>query len=147
MDVETICKAFNSLSVKDLEKCKENIDKCIEFKNSLKIDDYVDFHSNFVEKDSTQHKKILSELEALGFNPSSEKAMTKWLTSTGENYVWSSAKGKLTVKEPINLSEYPGIYHLMNDINNQFGTKLNSCLVSYYNSGKAKTRYHSDDET
>lgn len=147
MKVEEICKSLNSMSFKELELIKMKIDECIVFKNGLSIEDFVDFQSEFVESDSAQHKSIMSELAGLDFKPTTNKAATKWLTSTGEDYVWSSSKGKLTVKEPLNISEQPGIRHLMNDINNKFGVTMNSCLVSYYKSGDSGTSYHSDDES
>ena len=90
---------------------------------------------------------MLSELESLEFQSTSDKTVTKWLTSTGEQYTWSASGGEPTVKQPIDISQYPGINQLMTYINNQFGTKLNSCLASFYKNGKSSTRYHSDDET
>ncbi len=152
MDVDTVIKSFDSFSLAELQKCKDSLLRCILNKinpsnNSISPGDFVDFHSDFISPNSVQYKKVCSELRELNFKPSSDIAATKWLTSTGEDYVWSSANGKQTVKQPVNIAEYPGILHLMHDINTKFGCHLNSCLVSYYKSGSSKTRYHCDDES
>ncbi len=151
MDVDTTVKFFDLLSFSDLSKCKELLDKAISRKRSeiqsKSPNDFVDYFENFIAKPSVQYQTICTELSKLNFKPSSDNVITKWLTATGQNYVWSSTKGSQTVKQPLNLSEYPAIMSLMLDINSRFGANLNSCLVSYYKSGKSKIRYHSDDET
>ncbi len=151
MDVDSIVKVFSTLSLSELKACSDELDKIITVKRnlttSLSPSNFVDYHSDFVANNSVQHQTVLSELSSLGFNSSSEKTATKWLTSTGEKYVWSSSNGQLTVKEPIDMAKFPAISHLMHDLNSQFGCSLNSCLASYYKSGESATRYHSDDET
>ncbi len=151
MGVDSVVKIFNTLSLSELKVCRDELDKIIKAKRnlttSLSPSDFVDYYPDFVGNNSVQHQTILSELALLGFNPTSVKTATKWLTSTGEEYVWSSSSGHLTVKEPIDMAKCPAICHLMHDINTQFGCSLNSCLASYYKSGESNTRYHSDDET
>jgi len=152
MDMDNILKVFSSLSLSQLHQCKEKVDEIIRFKrqtaSSLSVCDFVESHLDFVGKNSVSHNTILSEVESLGFKSSSDKTVTKWLTSTGRKYTWSSSGGKgVTEKDPIDINDYPGINQLMSDINAKFGTSLNSCLASYYKSGSSSTRYHSDDET
>ncbi len=151
MDMDAILKLFDTLTFSDLSKCKESLDKIFSRKQaeiqSKSPNDFVDYVEDFIDNSSFQYDAICKELTKLNFNPSSDNVVTKWLTATGQNYVWSSNKGNQTVKQPLNLSEYPAIMALMFEINNKFGTTLNSGLVSYYKSGKAKIRYHSDDET
>ncbi len=156
MDVTNVLKAFDSLSMSELVRCKIKLEQIIQIKNqpsptvtniATLPSNFIDLHSNFVDKHSVQYTYIHSDLQSLNFKPSSDNAVTKWLTATGENYVWSSSKGKLTVKQPLNIAEYPGISDLMYCINRKFGTKLNSCLASNYKSGGSRTRYHADDES
>ena len=152
MDLDSIYQILQKLSLSELKTCHKELGKIIKARKahhaSFCPGDFIESHPNFIEKDSVQYSKILSELETLDCKSADNKTVTKWLTSTGEQYVWSSTKtGQLTVKEPINISEYPGILHLMRDINDKFGTTLNSCLVSHYKNGKCCTRFHADDET
>ena len=151
MDMDSLFKVLGTLSLSQLNQCSEHLEKIIRFKRqtatSLCVSNFVESHSDFVDKTSVEHKTILSELEAIQFNSPGDKTVTKWLTSTGEQYSWSSSNGRPTVKDPIDISKYPGINGLMNNINTKFGCKLNSCLASYYKTGKSSTRYHSDDET
>ena len=146
MNVDNICEFFKTLPIEDLNKCKDALLQCILVRKKLCVNDFFTTVNDFVEEDSHQFRSIISELERLNLKATTSGCSTKWLTTTGETYVWSSAKGNLTVKQPVNMSEFPGILHLMSDINMQFKTKLNSCLVSYYVSGESTTRFHSDDE-
>ena len=147
--MDSITQVFQSLSYVELLKCKSSLDEILKEKKheclSLLPSDFVDVTPNFLEKGSVCYQAILSELESLGFK--SDKTETKWLTSTGERYVWSSHNGHETVKEPVDISKYPGISDLMRDINTKFNCNMNSCLASFYNSGCNGTRYHADDES
>ena len=109
---------------------------------------FVDIHSDFLQKDSVPYQTIMSELLSINFHkPAPKKTATTWLTTTGKQYKWFSAKGHATVKDPVDMTAFPGIHQLMKDINSRFGCKLNSCLASYYETGTNCTRYHSDDES
>ena len=151
MDLDSISQVFRSSSFSELSKVKILFDKIFEEKKrenlALLPKDFVDFHSDFLVKDSVQYQTLISELESIGFKSSSDKAETTWLTSTGQNYEWFSSNGHSTVKQPVDIGNYPGIVSLMNEINSKFECKLNSCLASSYKTGGSATRYHSDDES
>ena len=148
--MDSIYQVFQSLSYTDLLKCQTTLKNILQQKKAdclaLSTSDFVDFTPDFLVKDSVGYQSVLSELESLGFK-SSDKTETKWLTLTGEQYVWSSFSGHETIKEPVDISEYPGILALMQEINTKYNCNLNSCLASYYESGGNGTRYHSDDES
>ena len=100
MDLTSVLKAFDSFSLSELAKCKAKLEQTVQSKtlsNPAAISvptlpsDFVD--ANFVDKHSVQYTYIQSDLKSLNFKPSSDNAATKWLTATGENYVWSSSKG------------------------------------------------------
>ena len=152
MDLNSLKQVISNLSLIELNSCFKHVEKTLNAKrkiaDSLLPEDFVEVHQDFGEKDCVSHKSILAELESLQFKPSKkDKCVTKWLTSTGEGYSWSSSSGQPIVKEPIDIAKYPGINALMQDINQKFGVELNSCLASYYDSGVSATRFHADDES
>ena len=146
----SILQVLRSSSFSELIKLKTQLDDIIKEKKienlALLPSNFVDVHSDFVDKNSDNYQKIVSELQSMDFK-NSNKAETIWLTSTGEQYVWMSSSGHSTVKKPVDIGEYPGISALMDVINTKFGCKLNSCLASSYSTGSSATRYHSDDES
>ena len=109
--------------------------------------DFVDFTPDFLQKDSVLYQAIWSEVSSAGVKSPTRKTATTWLTTTGRQYEWSTANGHVTKKDPVDMSKYPAIMQLMQDINTRFGCKLNSCLLSHYKCGVSSTRYHSDDES
>ena len=144
-------KVFKSLSFSELIGCKYTLETVLKEKKqeslSMSPNDFVEFIPDFLQKASISHQAILSELQSVEFKSKAVKTATTWLTTTDEQYVWSAANGHVTVKDPVDMSKYPAIFQLMQDINSRFSTKLNSCLVSYYKCGSSATRYHSDDES
>ena len=147
MDLNSVTNVLNLFSLNELKALKASVENVMKLKrDSVKCEDFLELHSDFVQNKSVQHGTLMSELETLMARQTAVKTATKWLTSTGEEYVWSSSNGHTTTKEPIDISNYPGISELMHDINSKFGCKLNSCLASMYKSGSCATRYHNDDE-
>ena len=152
MDLNSLKQVISKLSLLELNSCFKHVEKTLNARRKtadlLLPEDYLEVHQDFVVKDSVSHESILAELESLQFKSSKrDKCVTKWLTSTGEGYSWSSSSGQPIVKEPIDITRYPGINALMQDINQKFGVDLNSCLASYYDNGVSATRYHADDES
>ena len=152
MDLDSLRKVFKSLSFSDLLSCKTSLETVLKEKKrenlSMSPNDFVDFVPDFLQKGSVSHQAILSELLSIGVKSSNIKTATTWLTTTGEQYVWSAANGRhVTVKDPVDISQFPAIFQLMKDINSRFGCNLNSCLASYYKCGASSTRYHCDDES
>ena len=147
MDVASVIKSLESFTLADLEKCKDKIaERILYIKNNVTPSTFVDFHDNFVQPGSTLYNDIIVELQSLNFNPSTDIAATIWLTSTGEDYIWFSANGNMTVKRAIDIAKFLAISQLKQIIISKYGCQINSCLVSYYKSGDSRTRYHSDDE-
>ena len=146
----SVLQVLRSSSFSELMKLKSTLDDIIKEKKlenlALLPSNYVDFHPDFLDKESSDYKKVVSELESINFKDSN-KAETVWLTSTGEQYAWMSSSGHSTVKKPVDIGGYEGISALMEAINTKFGCKLNSCLASSYSTGSSATRYHSDDES
>ena len=103
----------------------------LKIKNNAKVltaSSFVDFHDNFVQPGSTLYNDVIVELQSLNFKPTTDIAATQWLTSTGEDYTWSSANGYLTVKRAIDIAKYPAITQLKLFIMSKFGCLLNlSC--------------------
>ena len=129
----SILQVLRSSSYSELLKLRTQLNDIIKEKKLENLDlspsKFVDFHADFVDKDSDNYQKIVSELQSMDFKKS-DKAETIWLTSTGEQYVWTSSSGHSTVKKPVDIGEYPGISALMDVINTKSGSKLNSCLAS-----------------
>lgn len=147
MDLNSVTNDLNLFSLNELKALKASVENAMQLKrNSVKCEDFLELHSDFVQNNSIEYETLMSELETLMAKQTAVKTATKWLTSTGEEYVWSSSNGHTTTKEPIDIVNYPGISKLMGGINSKFGCKLNSCLASMYKSGSCATRYHNDDE-
>ena len=151
MDLDSLCKLFKSLSFSELISCKSALGEILKEKTveslSMSPKDFVDFTPDFLQKDSVLYQAILSEVSSAGVKSPNNKTATTWLTTTGRHYEWSTANGHVTKKDPVDMSKYPAIMQLMQDINTRFGCKLNSCLLSHYKCGVSSTRYHSDDES
>ena len=154
MNLDSLLELFKSFSFSELVSCKASLENVLKEKKlenlAMSPGDYIDFVPDFLQNDSLLYQSILAELqsESSGFKSKSTKTSTSWLTTTGEQYVWSAGlNGPVTVKNPVDMDKFPAISKLMNGINSQYGCKLNSCLVSYYRCGASSTRYHSDDES
>ena len=109
------------------------------------VNKFVEYFDSFVDDDSIQ--MLLSECLSMGFSKNSVKdsVQNKFVSSLTEPYCWNSAGGPV-INNPLKIDEYPTIRKVMGTINEQHGTKLNSCLVSYYRNGHVRARLHCDDE-
>ena len=153
-EVVLVSQIFQTLGLNDLLKCKDILDSIINreyVKKDLEIRskkpiDFVDYDSEFITKDSVEYARIEAEIESLKLKRCNNSPVTKWLTLTGQQYCWSSTSGHVTVKDPVDLKQYPTIHKIMLDINQKYGADLNSCLVSVYNNGSVCTTYHDDAE-
>lgn len=145
---------FSGLSLPQLLDCRDVLNKCInqvynERDNEIRsknIMDYVVYDGNFLSKDSVELNCIKSEVESLGLKCNNNNTATSWLTTTNQEYKWKTGSGKFTVKKPVNFEQYPGIKNIMADINDKYGTDLNSCLVGYMENGLSTLRPHDDNE-
>lgn len=89
----------------------------------------------------------MSELLSLGFNfkSMSDKVQNKFISSLPEPYSWPSKKGPV-INNPLELSKFPVIKRIMNQVNQRFNCDMNSVLVSCYVRGEVNTGLHRDDE-
>lgn len=147
---------FDQLSLGDLYKCQKLLaDKVkIAQKNHRSlcktkvITDYVEVRDDFLTPsgDEVLFNGIMAEVESLSMKAPSGKTKSKWLTSTGESYSWSSNSGHETMNEPIAIDSFPSVKRLLDKVNVDFGLDLNSCLVTLYQDGRSGLRLHADDE-
>ena len=148
MDLKTVEDFFKSLGPQELQVCQQMIDKVKKnhFSKPPNAVDFVDYHEKFV--DSTSESVILAEIETLGFNHKSPKqaVQNKFLSTFSEPYIWDSSKKAPVVNNPISMDKFPGIRTVMTDINEKFGFKMNSALVTYYKNGSVNARLHDDAE-
>ena len=153
-EVILIAQLFQKLKLEDLFKCKDILDSvinrtCVAREEEIKSKsplDYVEYNEEFIVTDSVEYSALCADVESLKFNKNANHPVSKWLTVTGQEYKWESSNGHVTVKSPDDLAESTAIHKLMQDINSKYDTELNSCLVSYYRSGSAKTTQHDDGE-
>ena len=157
MSVTDIQNIFNSLSLKDLLKCRKLLDATIDKSihndkkrvAAINVEPLVKYHENFIEVNSELYKGVKSDIEKLGLDKQKEaqKSMQNlWLTSTGQSYTWTSKKSSKSFEhKPVLISNYAHIDQLRVIINDKFGSDLNSCLATYYPTGSGVT-LHADDE-
>ena len=155
-DIQTI---FNSLSLKDLLKCRKILDTTIE--KSLHVDKkyvaelnpepLIKYNEDFIELNSELYRGVRSDIKTLGIDNCNQDEAKKiiqnrWLTSTGKPYTWTSTKSKKSFShKPVLITDYPAIEELRVIINDKFGSNLNSCLATYYPPGTG-INLHADDE-
>ena len=144
----------SGLSLPQLLDCRDILNKCINQAynereteiRSKNVKDFVVYDKDFLSKDSVQLNCIKSEVESLGLKCNNNNTATTWLTTTDQEYKWKTGSGKFTVKKPVNFDQYPGIKNLLADVNDKYGTDLNSCLVGYMENGHSTLRPHDDNE-
>ena len=146
---------FDTLSLDCLVNCQKLLDDKIKTAKiahraeaqSKKAEDYVEMLEDFVpDKDGVLFQSLLAEIESLGMKTASGSTSSKWTSSDDETYSWSSSSGKETVNQPIEIDSFPGIKKLMDKVNLESGTDMNSCLVTHFPDGKSYIRLHADGE-
>ena len=147
---------FDKLNYQELLSCKGQLEQCItkaknkhrEIATSQSITDYVDEPKPFLPTDSVEYAGIMADLESLDILSAckSGSTATRWLTSTGQDFVWETSAGKPVVKNPTSFEDYPFLKKALNSLNDTHGLKLNSCLVSCLERGKSCVRLHDDAE-
>ena len=101
------------------------------------VNDYVEYFDSFLDNDLNQ--MLLAECLSMGFskNSGNVSVQNKFVSSYTEPYCWNSAGGPV-INNPLEMDRYPTISKVMGAINEQHGTKLNSCLISYYKNGHVR---------
>lgn len=151
MDLCTIETFVKSLDSHGLQLCQNLVNQALSKRPHTpqqQPKDFVDYHENFVEKNSVNDAAILAELDSLAFktrNAESELVQNKFISSCSQSYIWQSSKGSV-INEPLSLDNFPGIRELMNRINSTYGYKLNCVLVSCLANGRVSVRPHDDGE-
>ena len=157
MEVSNVLSALGQLSLPELFRVRETLNSLItKGKNSAlntilaaKPEDYIRYEGQLLDKSSFDYCALTAELESLNINQcsnASDAPRTKWLTTTDQNYSWSSSSGHVTVKHPLGIENYNIIHSVMQDLNARYNVDLNSCLVSYFKNGQSKMKYHDDNE-
>ncbi|MCP4485729.1 MAG: hypothetical protein GY820_00090, partial [Gammaproteobacteria bacterium] len=116
MDNTAVIESFvKSLDPQGLQLCYNLVSQELanqSFQPIPNINDYVDYHKNFV--DPTEESIIASEIESLGFNfrSNSEAVQNKFISTFKDPYKWDS-KGEKVVNDPLDIDKFPGIRDLM----------------------------------
>ena len=147
---------FDTLSLNNLLKCQKLLSaKIIAAKTEhraqvkqKKVEDFVVVFEDFVPpvRDNVLFAGLSAEVESLGLKAASGSTSTKWLSADEEAYTWSSRSGKETVNQPISIDSFPVIMELLQKVNKEAKTDLNSCLVTFFPDGKSGIRLHADSE-
>ena len=157
MSVINIRDLFNSLSLKDLFKCRKLLNETIEkatlsdkkHVTALNVEPLVKYDEHFIELNSVLHKGVLSDINKLGLEKHDQEKkciQNVWLTSTGQPYTWVSKKSnKSFTHDPVPIVDSQYIEQLRVMVNDRFGSNLNSCLATYYPPGTG-LNLHTDDE-
>ena len=148
---------FETLSVKHLQRTKTFLEELIKNKTTedcnaiseLDINDFISYHKNFIN--DTECETILNNFRHISkFNQNSDTSSnTKslWLSRTDEPYDWSSKKsGKTTHNKALPITDFPRVNELLDKVNQELGSDLNSCLIAYYPDGTSGIRLHDDFE-
>lgn len=149
---------FSSLSIQDLQKCKAIITKAIEQElvkdklrvKSVSVNQYVTQCDNYIDVDGELYQGLLEDINSTKLSEKSKfdnKISNVWISTINQPYSWASkSTGKTYSFEAQSFNEYPTIEKLCNQINQENNSNLNSCLVTYYPSGKSSLGIHADNE-
>ena len=136
--IQNVLSGNNSVSGGSYLSAKSNV---------RSVHDTIELHENFI--DTTERELLMGELLSLGFTlktkTKSDKVQNKFISSLPEPYSWPSKKGPV-INHPLDMNSFGSIKSIMDQINQKFGCKMNSVLVSCYASGIVNTGLHKDDE-
>ena len=156
-----ILKAADDLSIKHLHRLKNYISKLITEKTpierekvcKLNIDDYIDVHNTFItanECDQVENLLYSSNnfnVDNIGSESKRGRTQSVWLSRTNLPYCWETkTAGKVTKKVATPISNFPLINILLDRVNTELNSELNSCLVTFYPDGNSGIRLHDDFE-
>ena len=146
--------SLDNMSVKELIRIKQHIEKLVEIKTpedrkfigALQVNDFVTYCPDFLNE--VEIKNISCDLElSHKFDSGGSKTKSMWLSKTSLPYKWTSyGSGKNTVKQAIPIKDFQHIQSLLERINSEMGTSLNSCLIQFYPNGSSGIRLHDDFE-
>ena len=148
---------LDTLSLKHIQRMKTFLEQLIKNKTSddcsaiseLDIKDFISYHKDFVSgNESTSFVQTLQQVPNFnGVNTSGGKTKSFWLSRTNVPYEWSSMRtGNIVHNRACPMTDFPCIDELLDKINRELGSDLNSCLITYYPDGKSGIRLHDDFE-
>ena len=148
--------ALDKLPVKLLKKTKQHIDKLLGDKipeervlvSNLDINQYVKYCNGFVSsEESFQLLACLRNEQSFCNSRGSNKPISLWLSRTNQPYTWESiSSGQVTHNKALPISNFPDIDSMLDKINSELNSNLNSCLVMYYPNSSSGIRVHDDAE-
>ncbi len=153
MDSFKLYSYFDTCSVKDLQRTKQHLEQLIKeklpdertFVGNLNVNDFVDYQSSFVTE--AECNAITKSLVSHDTFKSAGKTKSLWLSRTSEPYSWTSRKSKTVINnKAVKITDFPDIDAMLDKVNAELGTDLNSCLIQYYPNNSSGIRLHDDFE-
>ena len=144
---------LSNLTVRQLKHVKQSIDNILEsivpedrkLASFLDIDKYVNYRDNFLTTEEQCKALDCLRSDKRFDNHTSHNKLSK----TDQAYDWVSKKsGIVTHNKAVSIAEFPVIDSMLDKVNSELGTNLNSCLVMYYPNSGSGVRVHDDcDDT
>ncbi len=154
MDSLKLYSYLESCSVKELQRTKQHLEQLIKEKlpaertlvSNLNADDFVDYRDSFIsEAENNAITKSLKSYKVFNTNTTSTKSL--WLSRTNEPYSWTSRKsGTVFNNKAVPIAEFSDINVMLDKVNAELGSDLNSCLIQYYPDNSSGIRVHDDFE-
>jgi len=131
-------KQLPDASTKELKHILSVIDKLLEFR---RLNDLLDYYPGVIDNALAEevHKDCLS----LNLSDSKRKPDAQWLSKVDKPYIYKDTN---PIHHAEDITLLPGICKVMEQFNEQFSCKLDSCLVLKYSSSSSATSLHADDE-
>ncbi len=143
-------EVFNSILHEELERISnpgdttpQNASEEFSRDNSRSLEDLnklVTHHPSYADKDFIVDNHIIEDIEQCYENLHGN-AKYAWLSCRQIKYKFGS-----NTYQSIDLNSFPGISKLRNQLNNDFGLNLDSCLLIRYKSNSHMLTLHQDDE-
>ena len=156
MDCLKLYSYLENCSVKELQRTKQHLEQLIKeklphertFISNLDANDFVEYRDDFVsEAENTIITKSLKSHKAFKSTNASKGTKSLWLSRTNEPYTWSSRKsGTVFNNKAVPVTDFPDINTMLDKVNTELGSDLNSCLIQYYPDNSSGIRIHDDFE-
>ena len=157
MDNIKLYSYFERCSVKELQRTKQLLDQLIKdktpgeriFVSNLNVDDYVDYKQDFISEaeNIALNETLRSHRKFKKDNTLSNFTKSLWLSRTSEPYEWKSRKtGSVIHNKAEPITDFPAIDAMLDRVNAELGSDLNSCLIQYYPDNTSGIRVHDDFE-
>jgi alkylated DNA repair dioxygenase AlkB len=131
-------KQLPDASTKDLKHILSVVEKLLELR---RLNDFLDYYPGII--DNALAEEVHKECVSLNLSDSKRKPDAQWLSKVDKPYIYKDSNPIHHAKD---ITQLPGICKVMEQFNEQFSCKLDSCLVLKYSSSSASTSLHADDE-